>query len=59
MTTTQISAHITLETKERMERYVRDNGVTPFTRRTPTAKSSGSGRLDLPYPGRLLSSSCH
>ncbi|MCP4675626.1 MAG: hypothetical protein GY854_09010 [Deltaproteobacteria bacterium] len=26
--TTQISAHISLETKERMERYVRSTGVT-------------------------------
>ena len=28
MTTTQISAHVSLETKERMERYVRATGVT-------------------------------
>ena len=26
--TTQISAHITIETKERMERYVRSTGIT-------------------------------
>ena len=27
-TTTQISAHISLDTKERLERYVRETGVT-------------------------------
>jgi len=29
-------------------------GVHPSPRRTPTTRSRGSGRLDRPYPGRLL-----
>ncbi len=29
-------------------------GAHPAPRRTPTAKGSGSGRLDRPDPGRLL-----
>src|SRR5215831_1302426 len=29
-------------------------GIPPSPRRTPTTRSRGSGRLDRPYPGRLL-----
>ena len=37
--------------------YVSDSGHTPFTSLDTHCLSSGSGRLDLPYPGRLLL--CH
>ncbi len=37
--------------------YVSDSGHTPFTSPTPAASCSGTGRLDRPYPERLLKSS--